>query len=175
MPEAHKDTQNSPYSSRTEREDDRGQGRNKNPPALSSSILNILILDDQIEEIELFKEILHENGIVAKLKSFNEFAKAREYIHKGHEIQGDVLPDIIITDIYLPQGDGKIFLKELKESAKTGNIPVIMYSSSRKDEDIITTYYEKADGYLSKPLNIKEFTEIVKSLSKMTVASVMEK
>lgn len=139
------------------------------------STLSILILDDQIEEIELFIEILHENRIKVNIKPFSVFIEALEYVQKGHETCGEALPDIIITDIYLPQGDGKIFLQELKEFDKTRDIPVIMYSSSRKDEDIITTYYEKADGYLSKPLNIKEFIEIVEPLSKLSLGSNVQK
>jgi two-component system, chemotaxis family, chemotaxis protein CheY len=107
----------------------------------------ILIVDDRTEFRTLTKTILSrdyevetaENGIDALAK-----------LHQGY------LPDLIITDLMMPELGGRDFVEQLKASGMHSNIPVIVLSSIDKSDEKIKLLNLGAEDYLEKPYNPNE-------------------
>ncbi|TVZ52179.1 response regulator [Dokdonia sp. Hel_I_53] len=76
----------------------------------------------------------------------------------GFEIAKEVVPDIIITDLMMPQEDGLIFTKNCKSTDTTSHIPILMLTAKAGDENQLKGLETGADSYLTKPFN----TEILK-------------
>lgn len=73
-------------------------------------------------------------------------------------------PHLIVLDLNLPRMNGREVLKEIKNNLELQIIPVIILTTSSADEDIIETYQNHVNAYITKPFNIDQFTEIVKSI-----------
>jgi len=69
------------------------------------------------------------------------------------------MPGLILLDIKLPGIDGVEVLKKIKEDPKLKQIPVIMLTTSEREEDIVRSYKHYANSYLTKPVGFKEFEE----------------
>ena len=70
-------------------------------------------------------------------------------------------PDLMILDVMMPHKDGFEVLKILKESLEYSFIPVIMFTSSKNEEDIARSYKSGAASYIPKPVDYEEFVKIV--------------
>ncbi len=84
----------------------------------------------------------------------------------GFTIAQEVVPDLIITDLMMPQEDGLVFTKNCKSSDTTSHIPVLMLTAKAGDENQLEGLETGADAYITKPFN----TEILKS----TVNNLLE-
>ncbi len=74
-------------------------------------------------------------------------------------------PDLILMDINMPRMDGLECLKKLKQDPPLSFIPVIMFTSSKNDEDIVKSYGEGAASYMPKPVNYEDFVKAVEGFN----------
>ena len=74
------------------------------------------------------------------------------------------VPDLILLDLNLPKKDGRQVLKEIKEDTKLRTIPVAILSISKAEEDILQSYNMHVNCYITKPLDMDRFIEVVKSI-----------
>ena len=81
----------------------------------------------------------------------------------GLELATKHLPDLILLDINLPGMDGYVVLKHLREHDETRNIPVVAISANAMPEDLKKSKDAGFDGYITKPVNVKELLAIVES------------
>ena len=75
-----------------------------------------------------------------------------------------IKPQLIVLDLNLPKKNGREVLKEIKSNPELQMIPVIILTTSSAEEDIIETYKNHVNAYITKPFNLEKFTEIVKSI-----------
>ena len=75
-----------------------------------------------------------------------------------------IKPQLIVLDLNLPKKNGREVLKEIKSNPELQMIPVIILTTSSAEEDVIETYKNHVNAYITKPFNLEKFTEIVKSI-----------
>lgn len=112
-----------------------------NPAATHS----ILIIDDEKETIDLL-----ERNLCSDFKVF----KAYDGL-EGLKVAQKELPDIIVTDLMMPNMDGMEFLHTLKEDKKLQHIKVIIFTAKTAEEDILEAFDQGADAYLTKPISLR--------------------
>jgi two-component system cell cycle response regulator DivK len=107
----------------------------------------VLIVDDNEQNAKLARDVLEAAGMstLSATTAADGLALARE-----------VLPDIILMDMYLPDLDGAQAARRLKEDARTAGIPVVAVTA-------LTAVPGVFDGHLEKPFDIEEFPELVRS------------
>ncbi|MEJ2454754.1 MAG: response regulator [Candidatus Thiodiazotropha sp.] len=115
----------------------------------------ILVVDDSPTEIHIFKKILEKQGysmIVAKDGQ------------EGIEMALQALPDLIIMDVVMPVLNGFQATRQLKNNAKTADIPVIMVTTKDQQTDINWGMRQGANEYLVKPVAPAELLHKIKAL-----------
>ncbi|WP_233993508.1 response regulator [Salinibacter altiplanensis] len=73
-------------------------------------------------------------------------------------------PDLVLLDLNLPVKSGHDLLEEIKSHPTLRRIPVVMLSSSEAEEDVVKSYDEHANAYVTKPVDLGEITTIVQSI-----------
>ncbi len=73
-------------------------------------------------------------------------------------------PDLILLDLNLPRKDGREVLQELKEDPQLRQIPVVVLTTSRAEQDILRSYKSHANCYITKPVDFNQFMEVVGSI-----------
>lgn len=112
-----------------------------NPAATHS----ILIIDDEHDTVNILERNLCADFKVLKAYDGKE----------GLEIAAKELPDIIVSDLMMPNIDGMQFLRTLKEDKKLQHIKVIIFTAKTAEEDMLEAFDNGADAYLTKPISLK--------------------
>ena len=114
----------------------------------------ILIVEDNPRDLKLVREVLQANGFQTLEAAAGE---------AGIELAREREPALILMDIQLPQMSGREAAKILKADSKTQHIAIVALTASAMKGDREALLAEGFDGYIAKPINIKEIAEIVRS------------
>jgi DNA-binding NarL/FixJ family response regulator len=115
----------------------------------------VLLVDDEPGLREAVQAYLEDSGFEVDVAS-----NARE----GLELAQQKLPDLVITDIMMPQVDGYQFLKQLRDDPQFKTLPVVFLTARGMTTDRIQGYNAGCDAYLSKPFDPDELVAIVSNL-----------
>lgn len=126
--------------------------------------IEILLIEDNEGDIVLTVEALKTTKIVNNLKVIEDGEKALAYLREEGEFKGRPVPDLILLDLNLPKIDGRELLHIIKNDDKIQFIPVVILTTSKSEEDILKSYLEHANCYITKPLDMEQFIKIVQSI-----------
>lgn len=113
----------------------------------------ILIVEDNEKNLKLVRDILQFRGY--------SVLEART-VADGVALARSRLPSLILMDIQLPDGDGVTALRRLREEPRTAPIPVVAVTAFAMKDDRQRFLEAGFDGYLVKPINVREFPEQVR-------------
>lgn len=125
----------------------------------------ILLAEDDPDDILLTKEALRSCGIENELRVVTDGEQLLEYLR--HQRQFKKLgrspkPGLILLDLNMPKKDGREALKEIKSDPELKEIPVVVLTTSKQEEDVVRCYRLGVNSYVSKPVT---FEELVNTLS----------
>lgn len=118
--------------------------------------IKILLVEDERNIREIMKDILSDQFTIIEV---NDGDEACEVIKKDH-------PDMIITDIMMPNMNGTQLIQNIKSDQLTSHIPIIGISAKTALEDYISAYEHGADMYLSKPFHPSHLLSVVNNMLK---------
>ena len=125
--------------------------------------LSILIVDDNPDHIRIISWALEQNKNKVRTVLVRDGQTALDLLTSKHVVDesGNPTgrPDMIFLDLNLPKIDGREVLKFIKSTPAYRRIPVIVFSSSEREEDISTAYELGANTYISKSTVFDEFSQ----------------
>ena len=126
----------------------------------------ILLIEDNDDDIELTKLAFNQNKFANNIVVKKDGEEALDYLigNNFEAIKEHGQPVFILLDLKLPKVDGLEVLKELKNHKETSNIPVIVLTSSKEEDDILKGYALGANSYVRKPVNYDRFVKTVNTL-----------
>jgi len=125
--------------------------------------VEILLVEDNPGDVRLTQEILNE-GIRNNLSVVENGVEALSFLRKEGKYKNSPIPDLILLDLNLPKKDGREVLIDIKNDDNLKNIPVVVLTTSQAEEDIANVYNLHANCYVSKPVELNEFINVVKSI-----------
>lgn len=130
-------------------------------------MIDILLVEDNPDHVILTKRVLEEYNVANKVYIVGDGAEALDFIyHRGKYNSGSDAPrpGLILLDVKLPKVDGFEVLKQLKSDPEHRSIPIVMLTTSARDEEVARGYAEGANSYVTKPVIFNEFAEKVKNI-----------
>jgi len=130
-------------------------------------LIDILLVEDNPDHAILTKRVLEDYKVANSVHLVEDGADALDYIyHRGNYSSGSSAPrpGLILLDVKLPKINGFAVLKQLKNDPEYSSIPVVMLTTSARDEEISRGYAEGANSYVTKPIRFDEFTEKIKNI-----------
>ncbi len=124
----------------------------------------ILLVEDNPADVRLTQESLRESQIKNELFIAKDGEEAIKFLCQEGEYGTAPRPDLVLLDLNLPKKTGRDVLFFAKSRLDLMEIPVIILTSSRAKQDILQTYAMHANCYISKPLDLEEFSEVVRSI-----------
>ena len=124
----------------------------------------ILLVEDNHDDVELTRRALRKNNIANKLVVAGDGVEALDYLFcKGAHAARDPrdTPRIILLDLQLPKLDGLQVLARLRADERTRLVPVVILTSSKEEQDMISGYKSGANSYVRKPVDFNKFVEAV--------------
>jgi chemotaxis family two-component system response regulator Rcp1 len=126
--------------------------------------VDILLVEDNAGDVRLTKEVLRDSKVRNNLIVANNGEEALACLRKQGKFSGTVRPDLILLDLNLPVKDGREVLAQIKDDPDLKRIPVVILTTSKAEEDILRTYNLHANCYVTKPVDLEQFINVVKSL-----------
>jgi two-component system, chemotaxis family, response regulator Rcp1 len=124
--------------------------------------IEILLIEDNPADVRLVQEVFKEARIHNKMQVALDGDKAMQILRREAVYARASSPDLIILDLNLPKKDGREVLKEIKEDEYLKSIPVVIFTTSNAEEDLIETYKNNANCYITKPVDLDNFIKVVK-------------
>lgn len=136
-----------------------------NTVARGRKTAQILLIEDNPGDIVLVQEALRENGSGIRLDVVTNVDEAMDYLYRRNHYEDVSKPGLIILDVNLPKKNGLELLQEIKNEPGLKDIPVVVFTTSRSDKDILKTYGLGGACLITKPLGFYEYMECVKSIT----------
>lgn len=129
----------------------------------------ILIADDADDDRMMAKEALEENRLANEIRFVVDGEDLMDYLHcRGkYSAPGSAArPGLILLDLNMPKKDGREALREIKNDPELRQIPVIVLTTSKAEEDIYRTYDLGVNSFITKPVSFTALAEVMKTLAK---------
>ena len=126
--------------------------------------IEILLVEDNPGDVRLTQEALKEGKVYNNLNVVEDGVEAMAYLRKEGKYVDAVVPDIILLDLNLPKMDGREVLAAIKDDKNIKRIPVVVLTTSKDDEDVLKVYDLHANCYITKPVDLDQFLNVVKSI-----------
>jgi chemotaxis family two-component system response regulator Rcp1 len=135
-------------------------------------LVQILLVEDNPGDVRLTREALKEAKFRNTLQVVGDGVEALAYLRRQGQYSGAMRPHLIMLDLNLPRMDGREVLAAIKKDADLRRIPVVVLSSSEAETDIARAYELHANAYVTKPVDIGHFLQVVKSIEEFWVEIV---
>lgn len=134
--------------------------------------IEILLVEDNPADVRLAQEVLRESKLINRLRAVTDGEQAMAFLRRQGDYAEAVRPDLILLDLNLPGKDGRQVLAEIKADRDLRRIPVVIVTSSQAEEDILKSYDLHANCYVTKPVDLDRFVQVVKSIENFWVSIV---
>ncbi len=128
--------------------------------------LELVLIEDNQNDIELFLNVVDWIDMGDTVRVFPDGREALEYLLAMGDYQDHppTLPVVVFLDLKMPFLDGSEVLRKIRSDERTLRIPVVIFTSSSQDCDVIQSYELGANSYVVKPVQFEKFAETIRDL-----------
>jgi CheY-like chemotaxis protein len=131
--------------------------------------ISILMADDDEDDILLTQKALKKGKLLNNLISVRDGEELLDYLQRRGEYSDASQaprPGIILLDLNMPKKDGREALKEIKTDPELREIPVVVFTTSKAEEDIYRSYKLGVNSFITKPVTFDSLIEVMQTLGK---------
>jgi two-component system, chemotaxis family, response regulator Rcp1 len=126
--------------------------------------VEILLVEDNPADVRLTRLALQDGKVRNNLNVAEDGAEALDFLYRRGRFIGAPRPDLILLDLNLPRKDGREVLAMIKSDADLRRIPVVVLTTSKAEQDILSSYNLNANCYVTKPFDLEQFIKVIKSI-----------
>lgn len=127
----------------------------------------ILLVEDNPDDEALTLRAFRKNNISNEVIVARDGVEALDYLFGSGKYTGrdtGSLPQVVLLDLKLPKLDGLEVLRRIRAEELTRTLPVVVLTSSKEDQDLISSYRLGCNSYVRKPVNFEEFLDAARNL-----------
>jgi two-component system, chemotaxis family, response regulator Rcp1 len=134
--------------------------------------VEILLVEDSPGDVRLTEEALKEAKVLNHLHVAADGVAAMAFLRREGPHAVAPRPDLILLDLNLPKKDGREVLQEIKQDSSLRQIPIVILTTSRAEADVTRAYDLHANCYITKPVDFKQFLNVIQSIEDFWLAVV---
>ena len=130
--------------------------------------ITILLADDDEDDRMMGREALEESKLANDLHMVEDGEELLDYLYRRGRYSDPASsprPGLILLDLNMPRKDGREALKEIKADPELRQIPVVVLTTSKAEEDIFRTYDLGVNSFITKPVSFEGLVNVMKSLA----------
>jgi two-component system, chemotaxis family, response regulator Rcp1 len=127
--------------------------------------IQVLLVEDSAGDVRLMREAFRDANPTIHLNIASDGVEAMAFLRHEGEYAHVPRPDLILLDLNLPKMDGREVLAHIKEDESLKLIPTVVLTTSDSEADIVRSYQLQANCYLTKPVQLDAFENLVKSIN----------
>lgn len=129
--------------------------------------INILLVDDDEGDVILTRKALEKGKIYNALTVATDGVEAMQVLRKDGKFADAEQPDLILLDLNMPRKDGRETIAEIKADPELSQIPIVILTTSNADRDIMQSFGIEANCYITKPVDLMQFSKVVQTLDNL--------
>ena len=130
-----------------------------------TGLIEVLLVEDSPGDVRLTREAFREANMSVRLHVVSDGVEAMAFLKQEGEHIEAPRPDFILLDLNLPKMDGREVLTHIKAHDILKTIPTVILTTSDAEIDVVRSYQLQANTYLSKPVQLDAFEDLVKTIS----------
>jgi two-component system, chemotaxis family, response regulator Rcp1 len=127
-------------------------------------VADILLVEDNPVDVMVAQDALTEAKMCNKVHVAEDGEEALDFLYRRGKYVDAPRPDLILLDLNLPKKSGTDVLAEIKQDPSLLDIPVVILTTSQAERDVLTSYSLHANCFITKPVDMLQFTEVIKSI-----------
>ncbi len=127
--------------------------------------MHILLAEDDDNDVRITRRALRKSGLDATLSVACDGQAALDYLYRREPFIDAPKPDLVLLDMNLPKINGMEVLRTIKADPELRALPMIMLTTSGRQEDVTAAYACGANAFVCKPIRFARFVEVIKELS----------
>jgi CheY-like chemotaxis protein len=128
--------------------------------------LQILVVDDDDADALMISEALEQSERDTTVERVVDGVEALDYLRREGKFASARRPDLILLDLNMPRMDGRETLAAIKTDDKLKAIPVVILTTSGAAPDIVASYQQRANAYVTKPFGLDDFESTVRQIDR---------
>jgi two-component system, chemotaxis family, response regulator Rcp1 len=134
--------------------------------------IEVLLIEDSPGDVRLTREVFRDANRAIRLSVACDGVEAMAFLRQDGAYVDAPRPDLILLDLNLPKMDGREVLAQIKADHSLKTIPTVILTTSDAEADIAQSYQLRANCYLSKPVQLDAFENLVKSINDFWLTKV---
>ncbi len=127
--------------------------------------LNVLLIEDSPGDVRLTQEAFQDANLSVQLHAASDGNEAMAFLKHEGAYADSPRPDLVLLDLNLPRMDGREVLAHIKQDENLKTIPTVILTTSDAEADVTRSYELQANCYFTKPVQLDEFENLVKSIN----------
>ena len=135
--------------------------------------ITILLAEDDPDDRMLIADAMVEGRLVNDVRFVEDGEELMDYLHRRGRYSGAATeestaprPGLILLDLNMPRKDGREALREIKADPSLRQIPVVVLTTSKAEEDVLRSYDLGANSFITKPVTFKSLVDLMKNLGR---------
>lgn len=130
----------------------------------SAQPVRILVVDDDPGDVLMIEEALADSDVDKIIDVVSDGEEAMEFLRAEGRHENARRPDVILLDLNMPRMDGRQVLGAVKQDEDLRTIPIVVLTTSNADTDIVGSYTLQANAYVTKPIDLDDFNDVVRRI-----------
>ncbi|MBM7494808.1 CheY-like chemotaxis protein [Micromonospora luteifusca] len=126
--------------------------------------VRILVVDDDPGDVLMIEEALADSDVDKIIDVVSDGEEAMEFLRAEGRHDQARRPDVILLDLNMPRMDGRQVLGAVKQDEDLRTIPIVVLTTSNADTDIVGSYTLQANAYVTKPIDLDDFNDVVRRI-----------
>ena len=129
---------------------------------MTSQPVEILLVEDNEDDVVIIQEVFADVVLGTLINVVRDGEEALAYLQRKGKYKVARMPEIVLLDINMPKKNGFEVLEAMKKDPRLQSLPVIMLTTSHREEDVIRSYANGACSYIHKLVDLDEFKQLIK-------------
>jgi CheY-like chemotaxis protein len=132
-------------------------------------VITILVADDDLDDCLLIKDALVEARLANDLHFVHDGEELLDFLYRRGQYTEPInspRPGLILLDLNMPKKDGREALQEIKAVAHLRQIPIVVLTTSKAEEEIYHSYDLGASSFIAKPVTFATLVDLMKTLGR---------
>jgi CheY-like chemotaxis protein len=128
---------------------------------MTNQPVEILLVEDNEDDAVIIQEVFADMRLATLINVVRDGEEALAYLQRTGKYKVVRRPDIVLLDINMPKKNGFEVLEEIKKDPRLQSLPVIMLTTSHREEDIVRSYAKGACSYIHKLVDLDQFKHLI--------------
>lgn len=129
---------------------------------MTSQSVEILLVEDNEDDVVIIQEVFADMRLATLINVVRDGEEALAYLRRQGKYKVVRMPDIVLLDVNMPKKNGFEVLEEMKKDPRLQALPVIILTTSHREEDVVRSYAKGACSYIHKLVDLDQFKHCIK-------------